>query len=214
MKIIAILLLACLPVLAEEGVVKPALVAPRFHLFNGKDLKGWTFFSAEGEAAAKASWSAKDGMLACTGKPTGYILTETAFHEYTLTFEWRWSGGEAGNSGLLIHCGEHPEGKAWPKCIEPQLGSGNAGDFWGIGETLQGSGENKGARWIRTADPKEKPIGEWNTMTVVCVGDTISVTINGVLVNEGKNASVTAGAIGFQSEGSPIEFRNIVLYQK
>jgi repressor of nif and glnA expression len=51
-------------------------------------------------------------------------------------------------------------------------------------------------------------------MTVVCVGDTISVTVNGVLVNEGKNASVTAGAIGFQSEGSPIEFRNIVLYQK
>ena len=206
MKTIAFLLLAALPSFAEEN-------APAKQLFNGKNLSGYTFFSSEGEAAAKASWSAKDGVLACSGVPTGYILTEKPYENYTLTFEWRWSGGEGGNSGLLIHCGEHPEGKAWPKCIEPQLESGNAGDFWGIGETLQASGENKGARWIRSADPKEKPIGEWNTMSVTCKGDTISVSVNGTLVNEAKNASTTQGRIGFQSEGSPIEFRNIVLKQ-
>lgn len=200
MKILALLLFTATAAFSET-----------IPLFNGKDLTGWTFYSAEGAEAAKASWSVKDGVLACTGKPTGFIRTVSSYENYTLTFEWRWSGGEGGNSGLLIHCGDQPEGKAWPKCIEPQLESGNAGDFWGIGEKLEANGENKGARWIRTADPKEKPPGDWNTMTVTCKADTISVHVNGVLVNEGKNASTTQGGIGFQSEGTPIEFRNIVL---
>lgn len=48
-------------------------------------------------------------------------------------------------------------------------------------------------------------------MTVTTLGDKATVHVNGTLVNEGQNASVTKGAIGFQSEGTPIEFRNIVL---
>jgi len=35
--------------------------------------------------------------------------------------------------------------------------------------------------------------------------------VNGVLQNEGTDASVTSGWICLQSEGSPIEFRNIYL---
>ena len=214
MKSLAILLLAALPVLAEETPVRSPSVAPEYSLFNGKDLSGWTFYSAEGAEGAKSSWSAKDGVLACTGKPTGFIRTDNSYDNYTLTFEWRWSGENGGNSGLLLHAGEVAEGKAWPVCIESQLESGNAGDFWAIGSKIGATGKNTGARWQRTADPKEKPIGEWNTMTVTCVGDTVTVHVNGTLVNEGKNASVTKGAIGFQSEGSPIQFRNIVLIKK
>lgn len=210
MKTIAILFVACLPVLAEEPTVKSPSLPPETRLFNGKDLSGWTFSTPE----AKAAWSAKDGVLSCTGEPTGFIRTEASHQNYTLTFDWRWSGEKVGNSGLLIHAGEIPEGKAWPVSIEAQLESGNAGDFWSIGSKIEATGKNTGIRWHRIADPKEKALGEWNTMTVVCVGDTISVTVNGVLVNAGKNASVAAGAIGFQSEGTPIEFRNIVLYQK
>ena len=48
-------------------------------------------------------------------------------------------------------------------------------------------------------------------MEIVCQGDTIRVTVNGDLVNEGSNCSVTEGAICLQSEGAPIEFRNIIL---
>jgi hypothetical protein len=210
MKSIAILIAACLPVFADESNVKSPSLAPEFHLFNGKDLSGWQFSTPE----AKAAWSAKDGVISCTGEPTGFIRTEASHKNYTLTFDWRWSGKKVGNSGLLIHAGEIPEGKAWPVSIEAQLESGNAGDFWSIGSKIEATGKNTGIRWQRIADPKEKPLDEWNNMIVVCVGDTISVTINGVLVNEGKNASLTAGAIGFQSEGTSIEFRNIVLYGK
>lgn len=210
MKSIAILLFAAIPALAAETPVKSPSVAPQYSLFNGKDLTGWQFSTPE----AKAAWSAKDGVISCTGEPTGFIRTEASHKNYTLSFDWRWSGEKIGNSGLLLHAGETPEGKAWPVSIEAQLESGNAGDFWSIGSKIEATGKNTGIRWQRIADPKEKPIGEWNTMIVVCVGDTITVHVNGTLVNQGKNASVTKGAIGFQSEGTPIEFRNIVLTEK
>jgi hypothetical protein len=37
------------------------------------------------------------------------------------------------------------------------------------------------------------------------------VSVNGDLVNEATNCSATRGAIALQSEGAPIEFRDIVL---
>lgn len=85
MKTIAILILAALPLLAEDSNVKSPSLAPEFHLFNGKDLSGWQFSTPE----AKAAWSAKDGVISCTGEPTGFIRTEESYENYTLTFEWR-----------------------------------------------------------------------------------------------------------------------------
>ncbi|QTN31361.1 DUF1080 domain-containing protein [Akkermansiaceae bacterium] len=177
-------------------------------LFNGKDTAGWEFSTPEG----KAAWSVKDGVLACSGEPIGYIRTEKEYENYSLTLEWRWqAGAEKANSGLLLHISTPNAAGPWPKCIESQLGQGNAGDIWTIGEKAVAKGVNKGGRWIRTADPAEKTPGEWNTMTVTCKGDSLTITVNGVTVNEATGLSAAKGAIGVQSEGSPIEFRNIVL---
>ena len=57
----------------------------------------------------------------------------------------------------------------------------------------------------------ENPPGQWNTYEIECLKDTIRCSVNGVLQNEGSNATETAGWICLQSEGSPIEFRNIYL---
>lgn len=182
-----------------------------------KDLSHWTFITKEGEAPAAPTWKLENGILSTSGDPTGYLRTKDTFKNYTLTLEWRWlpaaddTEKKGGNSGLLVHCGDIAEGKSWPPCIESQLEQNNAGDFWMIGEKIEANGENKGGRWIRTADPKEKTLGEWNTMIVTCNKDTISIHVNGTLVNQGKNSTTTSGAIAFQSEGSPIEFRNIIL---
>ena len=48
-------------------------------------------------------------------------------------------------------------------------------------------------------------------MVVVCRGNEIVVKINGDLVNRATNTSVVEGAIALQSEGTPIEFRNVKL---
>jgi hypothetical protein len=55
----------------------------------------------------------------------------------------------------------------------------------------------------------EKPTGEWNRMDVICDGDTITVILNGFVVNVGSKSSQTDGKIQFQSEGAEIFFRTI-----
>ena len=56
----------------------------------------------------------------------------------------------------------------------------------------------------------EKPAGEWNETEISCLGGHVSVTINGVQVNEAQ-CEAKEGYIGFQSEGGPLEFRNVYL---
>ncbi len=185
-------------------------------LFNGKDLTGWTAVFDDPAAKAERTWSAADGVLRCTGKPAGYLRTvKDDFHDYTLTLEWRWpADAKGGNNGVLVHTSEPKALGIWPKSIEVQLFAGNAGDLWVIGTELKvpnAETRRKDRRHINLTDGSEKPFGEWNTMEITCEGDTIRVKVNGTLVNEATDCSVSKGAICLQSEGSPIEFRNIVL---
>jgi len=57
----------------------------------------------------------------------------------------------------------------------------------------------------------EKPIGEWNTMEMICAGELVRVILNGQVVNEGFAASPRSGRILLQSEFSEVFFRNIEL---
>jgi Domain of Unknown Function (DUF1080) len=179
-----------------------------------KGLEGWQFITKEGEKPADTAFKISDGILSTSGTPIGYLRTKETFKNYTLSFEWRWQPNtEKNNSGVLVHVSTPNPPGAWPKSFEAQLEHGNAGDFWCIGETLKAAGEspNNGKRWLRTADPKEKPLGEWNTMTVVCSETEITVTVNGVVTNQGKTLSTNQGAIAFQAEGFPVELRNVLV---
>jgi 3-keto-disaccharide hydrolase len=60
-------------------------------------------------------------------------------------------------------------------------------------------------------DP-EKPHGQWNVVELLSDGDHITYWVNGKLVNEGTDASVTRGKILFQSEGAEVSFRNIEIH--
>ena len=57
----------------------------------------------------------------------------------------------------------------------------------------------------------EKPIGEWNTAELVCMGDKAEFYFNGKLVNRLTRLSPSRGKIQLQSEGCPIEFRRIAI---
>ena len=179
-----------------------------------KGLEGWKLITKEGEKPADTAFKISDGILSTSGTPIGYLRTKETFKNYTLSFEWRWQPNtEKNNSGVLVHVSTPNPPGAWPKSFEAQLEHGNAGDFWCIGETLKAAGEspNNGKRWLRTADPKEKPLGEWNTITVVCSETEITVTVNGVVTNQGKTLSTNQGAIAFQAEGFPVEIRNVLV---
>jgi hypothetical protein len=191
--------------------------AQRQVLFNGRTLEGWTPCLADASADPAAVWSVKEGVLRCEGKPNGYLRTTEAFSDYRLHLEWRWPETPT-NSGVLLH--KTGEDKVWPLCIEAQLMNGNAGDMVTMGQgsriTIEGKEYQTPPDKMAIVVPKqhessEKPAGEWNHYDIVCEGDTIRLYVNGVLQNTGTQSSVTHGAIGLQSEGSPIEFRNIYL---
>jgi hypothetical protein len=178
-------------------------------LFNGKDFTGWKMFVREPDYDVKQVWSVKDGAIHCAGKPSGYIRTITDYADYKLRLEWRWTETPR-NSGVLLHMSGAD--KVWPRSIEGQLMNRNAGDFFVIGGTeFKEHMGMEGRRVPKKHESNEKPPGEWNVFEAVCKGDTIRITINGLLQNEATECNVTGGKICLQSEGAPIEFRNVTL---
>jgi len=184
-------------------------------LWNGEDFSGWERFIPDAGADVNDVWRARGEILYCTGKPNGYIRTENPHQNYHLHVEWRWPDVPT-NSGVLLHA-EGPD-QVWPKCIECQLKAGSAGDFvlmGGAGLTVDGVDHQDATRRFVVIGKKlptsEKPAGQWNTYDIYCQGGSIRCFVNDVLQNEGTNATSQSGWICFQSEGGPIEFRNIYL---
>jgi len=65
---------------------------------------------------------------------------------------------------------------------------------------------------FRGPNDVEKPVGEWNRIEVVCDGAAVGFFLNGVQVNGGTDASLSAGRILFQSEGAELFYRKIELH--
>jgi len=195
-------------------LVMPGCGAKKAELFNGVDFDGWTLFIPGDSVDVNQVWSVKEGVICCTGMPNGYMRTNESFSNYELHLEWRWAG-EPTNSGVLLHC--QGEDRVWPNCIECQLKAGDAGDFVLIGPgAISVDGErtlnDDGFAVIgKKEQSSEKPAGQWNHYDIVCRAGSISCSVNGVLQNSGTDASNTSGPIALQSEGSAIEFRNIMI---
>ena len=178
-------------------------------LFNGKDLSNWTFFLKDQSVDPEKVFTVNDGVIHITGDPFGYMRTKEKYSDYILHVEWRWPQ-EATNSGVFVH-GQEPDA-IWLKCIECQLMAGNAGDFVCMNGADMTEHVDK-SKWVvaKMQASSEKPVGEWNMMEVKCKGNTIEVTVNGVLQNKGTNVNVSGGSICLQSEGKDIDFRNVYL---
>lgn len=178
------------------------------YLYNGKDLTGLIPYPADA-----GHWMAKGQILYTTGKPNGYIRTEKVYQDYRLHVEWRWPN-EPTNSGVFLHI--NGEDTTFPRCIEAQLKHESAGDFVIMnhsGATVKGLRyEDANKQFIgvkKFQNSTEHPAGQWNTYEILCKGDTIKLIVNGVPQNEAQKTTESAGWIGLQSEGGPIEFRNV-----
>jgi len=57
----------------------------------------------------------------------------------------------------------------------------------------------------------EKPAGQWNTLECYCFADTITICLNGKVVNHGTRSAQTKGKIGLFSFKSEIFFRSLEL---
>jgi hypothetical protein len=175
-------------------------------LFHGKDLSGFkTVLDPKAPDADPAkTWVVEDGVIRCTGKPTGYFYTDGSYSNYVLRYDWRYPEGSPpeSNSGCLVHI--QPPLVIWPKSVEPQGRYMDHGKLFFI--KVKGIDPKFDAEAHKRA---VKPMGEWNTTEITCGTDgTVSVKVNGVPVSSGKS-ELTEGPIGWQSEGAEIHFRNI-----
>jgi hypothetical protein len=182
-------------------------------LFNGKDFTGWKLFVPDPSHDVSKTWSVNDEILRCEGQPAGYMRTETSYADYHLHVEWRWPA-RPGNNGVLVH--NSGADTVWPRSLECQLQSGNAGDFWVIGgletaEHAKGGPRVSDRRTRKLHDSSEKPPGEWNAYDIICKDDWVVVLVNGILQNVATKCSEKSGRICLQSEGAVIEYRNVTL---
>lgn len=213
----SLLALAALALAQQARAADPNVVP----LFDGKTLDGWTFIvkpDKDGKTAdPKLTWSVKDGVIVCTGKPNGCMVTAKAYGDYTLRLKWRFPATGGGNTGVLLHV---QDDKYWPTSIEAQLLTGRAGDMLLTNPPGAKLDVNKARRdpklerrFLRTEtkEPVEKKLGEWNELEVTCKGGDVAIAVNGVPVNEGANGNLTRGRIALQSEGAEVHFKDIVL---
>ena len=188
-------------------------------LLNGHDLTSWelvTLPATPADLASVCKYNA-DGSLAVAGKPVSYLATKVAYENFRLHAEWRWPADAAKNSngGVLLNLTGGPaNGTAWPVCFQMQLKLNRAGDMLpmnkaSFAEKLSTAPGAPTPQLDRVAENSEKPLGEWNACDIVCRGDTIEVTVNGVFQNKITGCAPAAGKIGFQLEGTPFELRNI-----
>ncbi len=194
-------------------------------LFNGKDLSGWVNVNT-----AKDTWSVRDGLLVCTGRPIGVMRTEKQYENFVLHIEWRHMEA-GGNSGTFIWSeGSVPAGRRLPKGLEVQMleldwvklhkrNDGTLppiayvhGEVFGAGGLKTVPDNPRGSR-SKSVENRCKGKGQWNTYVVVAVDGVVKLSVNGKFVNGISKASVKKGYICLESEGAEIHFRNIKIME-
>jgi hypothetical protein len=180
------------------------------------------------------TWTWKEGVLHCTGKPIGVARSAKPYTNFELVVQWKHLKS-AGNSGVFVWA---PEEKL--KSIKPgQLPSGIEVQVLDHGYKEQyEKNSKKKADWFTTdgdvfpvGGSKMKPfpptspngsrsfprknlskgVGEWNHYYVRAINGEIRLWVNGEEVSGGNEIEPRTGFLCLESEGSPIDFKNIRL---
>ena len=191
-------------------------------MFNSRDLSGWVNANC-----APETWSVRDGVIYCTGEPTCALRTERQYENFILELEWRHLSN-GGNSGVFIWGTPiAAPGVPFLRGIEVQvLDHGYAekfekqtgkksdwftthGDVFPIhGATMKPFGRHQGERSFPSED-RSKPSPEWNHYRIVGSNGVLRLSVNGKEVSGGENCNYRKGYLALESEGAPIEFRNM-----
>ena len=183
-------------------------------LFNQRDLTGWVNVNC-----ASNTFSVRDGMIVCTGKPTGVTRTERMYENFILDLEWKHLH-PGGNAGLFVYSDAiTAPGVPFTRSIEVQIIDGNhpEGLWTGHGDVFAIHGATfvperphpKG--WMRClpSERRAKPAGEWNQYRIESRDGRLTLAVNGKIVSGGSQCIPRKGYLCLESEGSEVHFRNI-----
>jgi hypothetical protein len=197
---------------------------------------GWT---ALGEADFENvntdpdTWTFKDGGIQCKGTPVGVTKSKKKITNFELVAEWRHlkSGG---NSGIFVWATDESLTGLKPNSLPPGgievqiLDHGYAeqyeksqkkkpdwfttnGDVFPVGKSKMTPFAPVSPGGERSFPRKNlsKGVGEWNHYYVRAINGEVRLWVNGEEVSGGTNCQPATGYLCLESEGAPIEFKNL-----
>lgn len=208
---IALLLVACSPVASVSKSRGDQADAP---------LEWYAYANNKHYDNPWEVYTITNGVIRLFGDKTGYLMSKKSYGDFDLTLDYRWNTGKEyqrgsgkKNSGVMYNVPDTARDMLWPAGIQYQVKEGATGDFILLEQvTMAVRGETKApgkSVAVSRLSEQEKPLGEWNTIRITHQQGHCTQYLNGVLVNEGTQASVQKGRLLLQYEGSPIDFRNI-----
>jgi len=180
------------------------------------------------------TWTFKDGIIHCTGQPIGVHRSVKEYTNFEMVYEWQHLEA-GGNSGCFVWTPlkaiEALKAPGLPRGgIEVQvLDVGYAdkvlkrnpnaktdwftshGDIFPVGESKLTPFPPLSPNGSRSfpSENRTKPTGEWNHYYVRAINGEVRLWVNGKEVSGGKDAIPAKGYLCLESEGAPINFRNM-----
>ncbi len=178
------------------------------------------------------TWSWKNGEIQCTGQPVGVIRSKMPVTNFELVVEWRHlrSGG---NSGVFVWVpeaslatlkpGSLPHGievqvldHGYTEQYEKQSGKKadwftSNGDVFPVGTSQMKPFAPVAPDGRRSFPSKNLSRGtpEWNHYYVRAINGEVRLWVNGEEVSGGTGCEPRTGFLCLESEGAPVEFRNL-----
>ena len=216
-------LLACAPATLPPAAAEPKPVAVDAAkekeegftaLFDGKTLDGW-IGDTKGYLVEEIGGA---GAIVC-GKGGSNLYTKDEFGDFELRFEFQLTPGA--NNGISLRC--PPSGDPAYAGFESQILDNGAEQYKGL-KDWQYHGSIYGIAPAKAT--AHRPVGEWNSETIVMKGRRVKVVENGVVLvdidldeaaPEGKTLhgnkvdglTREKGHIGFCGHGDRVAYRNI-----
>lgn len=189
-------------------------------LFNGKDLTGWS--------GDTAGYSVENGILICN-KGGKTLQTEKTYSDFAMHFEFKLE--ESGNNGIGIRVPK--DGYPSRDGMEIQILDHDGKVY--RGEALMADGKTQTLSWLKPWQyhgsiygiyPAKvgylKPVGEWNSETIIAIEDHIMVILNGAVIVDAFLDNITPvdgtphpgmknrdGHIVLAGHSDRVEFRNL-----
>ena len=181
------------------------------------------------------TWSEEGDVIKCNGNCVGVIRSLETYTNLELLLEWRHLKN-AGNSGVFVWSPKESLDKlkaktnGLPHGIEVQVldlgykkqyeqGGRKAdwftchGDVFPVGDSQMKPFAPAAPNGRRSfpSDFHSKGVGEWNHYYIRAINGEVRLWVNGFEVSGGTECKPATGYLALESEGAPIEFRNIKL---
>lgn len=172
-------------------------------LFDGESLAGW-------EIQNGGRFSVADGVIT-VDRGTGWLRSVDTYGDFTLTMEFRFMEAKA-NSGIFVRTGptSKDDENGWPdngyqvQCLDTIEGKVPLATMIPYGAPAFEHQSD-----LEALKRAYRPVGEWQRYDIACLGETMEIRLNGILITSCTSIKNLDGHIGIQAEKGWLEFRKI-----